>query len=451
MTPIGGRTHASLRRTNNYYCIQGERADTVSSGIEPSEAAKVFGALESGRLDHLFNAANTEYYGREGFESLRFGVGVPRESVWRLISAIRRSTGLLVLESAWGDFQVRVTPTAQLMQALYEIDTWSARSLLNRTELPADEEWIVQDRLLVEEAVLVALAKTQTEDPSESELVGARAEVISALYDGTAPSSEAGVIAARFYDTMRALPGALSQPITPEYVMEVHRRLREGEPDAGVLRSTDTPASQTAPPGTPPARIMGELQAMQAYAESQDVPFVHPLVKTLALAWWIRRVQPFDEYNSVVSRLISMAYALRYGYHVIGIIDSDQQLQVDVDTDEDLTARFIGQLKTVARSNEFVESELKRRLARYCEVVPRFAHLGINHRQALILDRALRAPETDFTIKHHAHTRSLGYETARQDFTKLVTAGLMEHRRQGKAFVFRLAHDAEKKLAKRLP
>ena len=112
MTPIGGRTHASLRRTNNYYCIQGERADTVSSGIEPSEAAKVFGALESGRLDHLFNAANTEYYGREGFESLRFGVGVPRESVWRLISAIRRSTGLLVLESAWGDFQVRVTPTA---------------------------------------------------------------------------------------------------------------------------------------------------------------------------------------------------------------------------------------------------------------------------------------------------------------------------------------------------
>jgi len=83
--------------------------------------------------------------------------------------------------------------------------------------------------------------------------------------------------------------------------------------------------------------------------------------------------------------------------------------------------------------------------------VPRFAHLGINHRQALILDRALRAPETDFTIKHHAHTRSLGYETARQDFTKLVTAGLMEHRRQGKAFVFRLAHDAEKKLAKRLP
>ncbi|HEY5548334.1 MAG TPA: hypothetical protein VIL17_01915 [Coriobacteriia bacterium] len=424
----------------------------MAPDIDPNEAAKVFEALEAGRLDQLFTEANTDYYGREGFESLRYGVGVPRESVWRLISAIRRSAGLLVLESAWGDFQVRVTPTAQLMQALYEVDTWTARSMLGRTELPPDEEWIVQDRLLVEEAVLVALGETQDTEPEADDVSATRAEVIAALYDDASPTSEASIIAMRFYRTMRALPDARTQAITPAYVMEIHRLLRGDDPSAGILRSTDTPVSGSRPLdlATPPARILGELQAMHAYSESRDVPFVHPLIKTLALAWWIPRVRPFDEYNHVVARLISMAYALRHGYRVTSIIDWARALREIADDDADLTARVIHQLEVISRSNEIVEEELRRRVTRYREVMARFAALDINHRQALILDRALRAPETDFTIKHHARTRMLGYETARQDFTKLVAAGYLEHRRRGKAFVFRLAPDAERTLSKRL-
>ena len=423
----------------------------MSPDIEPKDAADVLEALESGRLDHLFTAANTDYYGRDGFDSLRFGVGVSREAVWRLISAIRRSTGLLVLESAWGDFQVRVTPTAQLMEALYEIDTWAARSLLGRTELPADEEWIVRDRLLAEEAVLIALGKTQATGPSGAELAEMRAEVISSIYDDTEPSSEASIIALRFYRTMRELPNTRSQAITPEYIMGIHRMLREGEPDAGTLRSVDEHTAELYgdAPVTAPAHILAELEAMQAYAESQDVPFVHPLIKSLALAWWIRRVRPFNEYNYAVSRLVSMAVALRYGYRVMGIMDSGQKPQDTDEAGEDLTGRFIRQLRVITTSNEFVETELRRRLVRYEEVTARFADLDINHRQALILDRALRSPDYDFTIKHHARTRMLGYETARQDFTKLVAAGYLEHRRQGKAFVYRLAQGAEKTLAKR--
>ena len=416
--------------------------------IDPTDAVVVFEALESGRLDQFFTAANTEYYDQEGFDSLRFGVGVPRESVWRLISAIRRSTGLLVLESAWGDFQVRVTPTAQLMRALYAVDTSATRSMLGKTELPDDEEWIVQDRLLVEESVAVALRETQASEPSATDIASTRGEVIAALYDEVAPSSHAGIIAMRFYRTMRELPDARSEAITPEYVMGIHRRLREGEPDAGVLRTTDTPptATQDAADATPAARIQAELEAMCAYTEGRDVPFVHPLIKTLALAWWISRVRPFDRYNHVASRLISMAYALRHGYRVTGIMDWSQALRDRCEDGADLTARVVHQLEVIARSKDLVEEDLRRRVARYKEVTARFADLDINHRQALILDRALRFPETDFTIRHHARTRELGYETARQDFTKLVAAGYLVHRRQGKAFVFRLAPGAAKTL-----
>ncbi len=415
--------------------------------INPSDAIKVFEAFEAGRLDQLFSETNTEYYDHEGFESLRIGVGVPREAVWRLISAIRRSTGLLVLESAWGDFQVRVTPTAQLMESLYDIDTWGARSLIGKTALPADEEWIVLDRLLVDEAVLIALAKTNAEEPTKAEIIETRTEVIAAIYDETTPPSDAGVVAARFYKTMRALPDAHSQSISPEYIMGVHRLLRDGEPDAGILRTTDN-AADKGNATTPSARIMGELQAMHAYTESQDVPFVHPLVKSLALAWWIRRVRPFEQYNYLVSRLVSMAFALRHGYRVSGIIESGFQLREQPAADDDLTGRFIHQLKIISHSKDLAEAELRLRVARFRSATERFSHLGINHRQALILDRALRKPDTTFTIKHHARTRELAYETARQDFIRLVDAGIMEQQKRGKAFEFRLAQGAEKRLNK---
>lgn len=417
------------------------------SGIDADDAIKVLKAFESGRLDQLFSEANTEYYDHEGFESLRIGVGVPREAVWRLISAIRRSTGLLVLESAWGDFQVRVTPTAQLMEALYDVDTWAARSLIGKTELPADEEWIVQDRQLVEEAVLVALAKATAEELTRARIADTRAEVISAIYDETTPSSDAGLVATRFYNAMRALPDARVQTISPDYIMDVHRLLRKGEQDAGILRTTDLSIEESnGGATTPAARIMGELHAIHTYTESQDVPFVHPLVKSLALSWWIRRIRPFDQYNYLVSRLVAMTFALRHGYRVAGIVEPGLQLRDQPAPEGDLTGSFIQQLKVISRSKNLGETELQRRVVRFRSVTERFSHLGVNHRQALILDRALRQPETTFTIKHHARTRELAYETARQDLIRLVDSGLMEQRKHGKAFEFRLAQGVEKRL-----
>ncbi len=424
----------------------------MTSPIDPSEAIKVLEAFESGRLDHLFTEANTEYFDHEGFEALRFGVGVQREAVWRLISAIRRSTGLLVLESAWGDFQLNVTPTAQLMEALYEIDTWAARSLVGRTDLPADEEWIVQDRLLVEEAVMIALDRAESSEGVECALRQARTEVIACLYDEVPPSSNTGIVACRFYHAMRELSGARSQSLTPDYIVGIHRLLSGDAPDAGLIRTTEHPAPVLDSPivSTPPARILGELQSLYAYTESQDVPFVHPLIKTLALAWWLRRIRPFERHNYLVSRLVSMAYASRHGYQVAGIVGFPGGLNEQLEDSVDLTAVFIDQLQVIRASKQLADANLRERITRFHEVTTRFRPLNINHRQALILDRALRAPSTTFTIKHHARTRELAYETARQDFIRLVEAGYLQQRKRGKAFEFSLASDAERMISKKL-
>ncbi|MHB1137218.1 MAG: hypothetical protein ACYC1X_10570, partial [Coriobacteriia bacterium] len=112
----------------------------MTQKIDKDVAIRVIEAFESGSLDRLFTETNVHYFDRDGFESIRFGTGLPRDAVWRLLASVRRATGLVVFESAWGDVRVRVSLTAQLMQALYEIDTWPRRSLFGRSGIPADEE-----------------------------------------------------------------------------------------------------------------------------------------------------------------------------------------------------------------------------------------------------------------------------------------------------------------------
>lgn len=416
--------------------------------IDQSIAIKVIEAFEKGRLDYLFREANIHYFDREGFDAVRFSSGLPREAIWRLMAAVRHATGLLVFESAWGDVEVRLTLTAQLQQALFEIDTWHRRSLFGTSGIPVEEERIVQDRLLVEEAVLIALSKRDDWPPSRAQIDEVRTAVIAAVYDEVPPKTETDIIATRFYQTTLELPTLLNQPLTPELIAQVHCRLTDGGPCAGRFRTTDQiqPTGRHVVDGVPPERIESELKALCAYAESEDIPFVHPLVKTLAIAWWLRHIQPFGQYNYLVSRLVSMGWILRQGYQLQGIADPALRFQAYGDATGDVTTRVIRQLEIVRDAKLLAEEHLQRRIERYKEVMQRFGHLGVNHRQAFVLDRAMRDPGTTFSIKHHARTRYLAYETARQDLLKLAEMGLLEQYKRGRAFEFRLSEAGARRL-----
>jgi len=97
------------------------------------------------------------------------------------------------------------------------------------------------------------------------------------------------------------------------------------------------------------------------------------------------------------------------------------------------------------------ERETRNTAQRFRALNARFANLGVNHRQASILDRALEAPTAVFNIRRHALSRGLAYETARQDFLQLVSAGYLEQQKRGRIFEFRLAQGAQKLLASKLP
>ena len=175
----------------------------------------------------------------------------------------------------------------------------------------------------------------------------------------------------------------------------------------------------------------------------------NPLDKTLAIAWWIRLIQPFDEYNYLVSRIVSLGWAVRQGYTLLRIADPQLRLQSSPVASGDETARFISTLEVIHDPELLGEARLKQRVERYSDVMSRFGHLDINHRQTFILDRAMHRPDTAFTIKHHARTRQLSYETARQDLLRLAEMGYLEQGKRDRAFVFTLARDALSRLSSR--
>lgn len=437
----------TLRPSSQGTLIEKGLQRSMTEDIDRDIAIRVIEAFESGRLDYLFAETNIQYFDRADFEGMRFGTGLPRDSIWRLLASVRRATGLVVFESAWGDAQVRVSLTAQLLKALSEIDTWPRRSLFGRSGLPADEEGIIRDRLLVEEATLIGLFKTGADPTASAALEEVRTSVIASVYDGIPPADEASSIATRFYEISRELPHLLNDPPTPDDIRGIHARLRGDAPDAGRFRTAaGDPDGLRSAPGVAPERIEREMDMLCAYAGSTDVPFIHPLIKSIAIAWWIRYVQPFDEYNYLVGRLVSLGWIVHQGYTLLGIADPHYRFKSATVASGDQTAKFIRHLEVIRDAASLGEERLEERVERYASVMGRFGHLDINHRQAFILDRATQRPDTEFTIKHHARTRQLSYETARQDLLRLVEMGYLEQSKRGRAFVFTLSQDARDRL-----
>jgi len=73
--------------------------------------------------------------------------------------------------------------------------------------------------------------------------------------------------------------------------------------------------------------------------------------------------------------------------------------------------------------------------------------MNLNHRQRLILGRALRNPDAEFRIGYHKTNHGITYVTVRKDLLGLVAAGYLSSRKIGKRLVFSPAPGLKKKVS----
>lgn len=271
------------------------------------------------------------------------------------------------------------------------------------------------------------------------------------------------------YETMRRLQDLKDEPFTEDLIFEIHRRITHGTLDdataEGRFRRADEKIVVAEPDGTilhvpPPAdELPMRLQQMCDFANGQSPSaFMHPVVRSIILHFWVGYDHPFVDGNGRTARALFYWSMIRHKYWLFEFVSiSDVILKgpskyatafLHTETDEnDLTYFIIYHLDIIRRSIESLHAYIERKAKEISAIdaTMRGAR-GFNHRQQALLAHAARHPGYRYTIEGHRVSHGVVYQTARADLLSLAKRGLFEGYKIGKTWYFEPAPDLADRL-----
>lgn len=260
--------------------------------------------------------------------------------------------------------------------------------------------------------------------------------------------------------------------LTPAMLFELHRRITAGtleeaaaegrlrravENEDIVLRALDSEDVVHRPP---PASELGErLERMCAWANDESRErFVHPVVRSIVLHFWLAYDHPFVDGNGRTARALFYWSMLRHGYWLAEFLpisrlflkapskyaNAFQYVETD---DNDLTYFVLFHLQTLLTAIDDLKRYIERK-SKEAQAVTKFlrASVALNHRQIALLTHALAHTEAEYTIAAHSRSHAVVYQSARTDLLALVEQGLLQRRTVGRKFVFVPAPGLEARL-----
>lgn len=283
------------------------------------------------------------------------------------------------------------------------------------------------------------------------------------LREGRRPKDHSERMIYNNYQAMQFIREVHDETLTKEMVLELHRILTDGtlEPEkTGRLRtendkiyviSADQKILHTPPAA---AELEERMKRLCDFANTKEdgKSFLHPLLKAIVLHFMIGYDHPFVDGNGRTARALFYWYALRHGYWLLEFLsisavikEAPQQyvkayLHTESD-DNDVSYFLIHQLETVQKAIERLHVYLARKAAEM-ESAERLLdgttlRGGLNERQLVVLEHALKHPGAVFTIEGHRKSQDTSYQTARTDLLKLSDElKILTRRKRGNAFVF---------------
>ena len=292
------------------------------------------------------------------------------------------------------------------------------------------------------------------------------------LRSGRRPADKAERMIVNNYEAMEAARRLAERdaPLIPEDVLDLHRIVASGtldrEADAGQLQDEDDERvaivwdDGTVLHRPPPATELPERLANLCRFANEELGegFLHPVIRAIALHFWMGYDHPFADGNGRVARALFYWSMLRNGYWLAQYLSISSILRrapaqyarsyLYVETDDnDLTYFIIHQLRVIERAIESLRDYLRRKAADVREVESLLrGGMPLNHRQIAVVSSALRDTQQSLTIRAHAQFQQVTIQSARTDLLGLEQLGLFSKRRAGKRFVF----TPERDLADRL-
>lgn len=259
------------------------------------------------------------------------------------------------------------------------------------------------------------------------------------------------------------------EALTADNIFQLHRILMDETLDdpskAGVFRRDADPILVEDEIGTvlhiPPkaSELPDRLQGMLEFANDRsDDAFVHPVIRSIVLHFWLGHDHPFVDGNGRTARALFYWSMLNQGYWLTEYLTISNILKK---APSQYAASF---LHTEGDSNDltyFLEyhlgvtrraiDELEKYLARKIGEVRRVDALlkqssGLNHRQVALLTHALRHPGMRYTIESHRRSHKVAYQTARNDLLDLVARTLLSQTKRGRSFHFMAPSDLEQRM-----
>lgn len=276
-----------------------------------------------------------------------------------------------------------------------------------------------------------------------------------------APRTPIERLVANTFGAADTLPELVDQPFSRELFCHLRDLMLDGV-DTASLRTAYAPLGTGLfewPDDMVERYADRQMDYFAAYANHETGDeHDHEVLRGLILTDSFRFYRPLKEVSSQVGRLVAHLYGLKHDLPVLGLLPASRvkldwdegrilppQVSYDRPTFEDLRRRSPGDLtcmQTLAaqlmlialRDVERYVDEWEIRDEQLLQMLKKDRLL--NERQRRILGKALREPDTEFTIRYHKNNHRIAYPTARRDFLELAEKGYLVMHHRGKAFVF---------------
>ncbi len=358
-----------------------------------------------------------------------------------------------------GPFQYAVPDPA--MEMLHEIDSHT------RGEIALHEQVMnpsTRDYYLVNSLIEESITSSQLEGASTTRKVAKEM-----LRNRRPPRDRSERMIANNFAAMNFARDHAREPLSSSLIFELHRVVTEGaldQPDAAGrirlpaedIRVTDGDGNVLHVP--PPAESLAErIEALCRFANG-TTPFVHPVIRSILVHFWLAYDHPFVDGNGRTARALFYWSMLKHGYWLTEFLSISRIIRkaparyarsfLYAETDDnDATYFVLSQMLVVKQAIADLHAYLARKVREVQATEARLREHGaadLNAREIALTTHAIKHADVRYTIEGHAGSHGVSYMTGRADLHHLERLGFLLRSKVGKTYYFRPVPDLAERL-----
>lgn len=351
------------------------------------------------------------------------------DTVWARMKLVRMDNSITLV---FGKTHYHYLMSDRMMKMLHEFDMRASVGLFPDTIEPHRKAYYSVSSLMEE-----SIASSQMEGA-----VTTTKKAKEMLRKNIRPKDKSERMIVNNYRAMLFIKEHTEQPLTPEFIRDIHRIVTEGTLDEkymGVFRDNDDVVVQDSLSGEvfhqpiPRDEVESAIQQLCDFINDEG-EFLHPVIKGIILHYAIAYIHPFEDGNGRVARTLFYWYELKSGYWLMEYLALSRYIKdhkgkyeesyVFGETDgNDMTYFILYNLRALMDSVDKFEDYLKRKIEEERSTSIRLSDYGLNDRQIRIIASIMNGGTVSVRSIENQYKVSLN--TARADVKRLIEAGLL--------------------------